>query len=153
MNLPSHTLMRTLALLFIAASACAAQSTKSAKASKATAQPAPAVRTASQQELPALSTRIRTLRAVPTRISMHVGQTIDLDSIRVIAVDADGHDVARLPGFDFVIKPGEAVSVVPRTLRAERVGEATLTVRYPNAAWGKRIEVRPSTTVHLVVTK
>ena len=138
--------MRSLFLLFVLASACAAQKPRTAK-------PSAPVRNISVQELPALVSRVRSLRATPATLTLRIGQTIDLDSIHVVAMDADGHDIGRLPAFDFGIKPGDPASVVPRTIKGDRVGETTLTVRYPSSAWGKRLEVRPSTTVHIVVRK
>jgi hypothetical protein len=138
--------MRSLFLLFVLASACAAQKPKSAK-------PAAPVRNIAVQELPALVSRVRSLRALPATLALRIGQTIDLDSIHVIAMDAEGRDIGRLPAFDFGIKPGEPASVVPRTIKGERAGETTLTVRYPNSAWGKRLETRPFATVHIIVRK
>jgi peptidyl-prolyl cis-trans isomerase A (cyclophilin A) len=110
-----------------------------------------AVREIPTTELPAVSAKVKTLRVVPGTLTLRVGQTVSLDSLTVVAVDGLGHDLGRLRAFDFGIKPGAAASVVPRQVTGNRAGAADLTVRYPRSAWGTRMDIRPSTVVHVVV--
>lgn len=135
--------MRLLVLMFVLTSAAGAQTGKSPTQA--------ALRDIPVQDLPAVASRVYRLRATPSTITMRVGQTVELDSIKVTAIDGLGHVIGRLHAFDFGIKPGEPVSVVPRHMIGTRAGTTELTVRYPRSAWGARTAPRPFVTVRVVV--
>ncbi len=102
-------------------------------------------------QLPVVAGRVRAVRATPATITLRVGQTLPLDSIRVYAVDAKGHDIGRLRAFNFGIKPGEPATAVPRQFTGVRPGTTQIHLSFPSAPWGKRTGERPATTVTLVV--
>jgi hypothetical protein len=138
--------MKTLILLLGVGSTAAAQG-----ANPAARRPAAAVPDIPMDQLGTVAGRVRVLRATPASITMRVGQTIPLDSVRVYAVDANVHDIGRLRAFNFAIKPGEPASAVPRQFTGVRPGTTTLRVSYPSAPWGKRTGERPAATVNIVV--
>ncbi len=102
--------------------------------------------------LTAMAPVVRALRAEPGTITLRVGQSMSLDALTVVVVDTAGHDRGKIVGFDFGIPPGSAAEVVPRTIVGKRPGTATLTVRFPSAAWKGRTNPRPATTVKVTVT-
>lgn len=101
--------------------------------------------------LRALAPSIKSIRAEPGAISLRVGQTVQLATITVIAVDSAGKDRARLNGFDFGIKPGGPAEAVPRKITGVRAGTTELTIHYPTTAWKVRADPRPAATVKIQV--
>jgi hypothetical protein len=137
--------MRSIILLLVLASAAAAQGAKPAARGARQAADVP------MDQLAAVAGRVRALRATPASITMRVGQTIELDSVRVFAIDANGRDIGRIRAFDFGIKPNEPATAVPRKVMGVRPGITTLRVSYPTAPWGRRPGERPAATVRIVV--
>lgn len=98
--------------------------------------------------------RVKSVKAEPATITMRVGQKLNLTSFSLLALDSADKAQGRLTKFDFaVIPPGEAASVLPTGLTAERAGTTTLTLRYPRGAWEKvRSGTRPEAKVTVTVT-
>src|SRR3954451_16879813 len=71
-------------------------------------------------KMESIADRVRALRATPSTITMRAGQSIPLDSIRVYALDANGHDIGRLVVFNFAIKPGEPAMAMPGRISATK---------------------------------
>jgi hypothetical protein len=127
-----------------------------AAASTAAAQGAkgpvgPVIPDIAMDKMGAVADKVHSLRATPTTITMRVGQTIQLDSVRVYAVDANGHDIGRLRAFNFGIRNGEPATIVPRQFTGVRPGTTQLRVSYPSAPWGNRTGQRPAAIVKIVV--
>ncbi|MEP6492502.1 MAG: hypothetical protein ABJF01_07485 [bacterium] len=102
-------------------------------------------------EVTALAPKVRSLRAEPSTVTIHVGQTVEFTSLRIIAVDSAGHDRGQILGYDFGIKPGEAAEAVPRKLTGKRPGETDLVIHYPGSAWKPRTDPRAEVKVHVIV--
>lgn len=98
--------------------------------------------------------RVKSVKAEPAAITMRVGQKLNLTSFTLLALDSADKVHGRLTTFDFaVIPPGEAASVLPTGLTAERAGTTTLILRYPRGAWTKvRTGTRPEAKVSVTVT-
>ena len=137
--------MKTLIILVCAAMSAAAQG------GKPPAQRAvPAIQF---EQMATIADRVRAIRAVPSTIIMHVGQVAPLDTVHVFAIDANGQDIGRLVGFNFVIKPGEPVTAVPGRITALRKGSTTMRVAYPSVPWGTRTRERPAAIVKIIVNR
>lgn len=103
-------------------------------------------------EVTAMAPKVRSIRAEPAAITLHVGETMSLGKIAVIVTDSSGQTRGRLVGFDFLIKPGEAATAMPRQVTGVRPGTAELTISYPRSSW-KRADPRVATKVKVTVVK
>jgi hypothetical protein len=99
----------------------------------------------------ALMPVVKNIRVEPGTITIRVGQTVQLRTISVIAVDSSGKDRGRLSAYDFKILKGQPAEAVPRQITGKRPGTALLTVHYPTSAWKGRSDPRPEATVNVVV--
>ena len=113
----------------------------------------PVLKGLDQAEMTALAPKIKSIKAEPTSITLHVGETMSLDKIAVTAIDSSGTTRGRLSGYDFAIKPGEPASAVPRQMTGVRPGTTELVIRYPYAAWRVRKDPRVEARVKVVVVK
>lgn len=139
-----HRVILLAAVASVGASRAAAQGAKPARAAP--------IADISMDQMAVIAPRVAALRAIPSTLAIRVGQTIQLDSIHLIAMDTQGHDIGRLRAFNFGIKPGEAATAVPRQVTGGRVGVTELRLSYPSAPWGKRVQERPFTIVKVTVT-
>lgn len=74
--------------------------------------------------------RIAALRVEPAEIVLVPGQRFALDSLRVIAFDAEGRELGRLPVFDRWMEPG-AAALDMGEIAARRQGESLLILTPP----------------------
>ena len=98
-----------------------------------------------------LAPKVRSITAEPSRLTIHVGQTVSLNKIVVTVFDSSGKARGNLIGYDFQIKPGEPAKAVPRQVTGLRPGAADLIIRYPRAGWKARNDARPEAHVKIVV--
>ena len=138
-----------LALLVCLSSVSAAQTTGTS-AKRAAKSEAPDL---TVDQLRAFATRVRLLRAEPKALTLHVGQTVDLNAFRIIVIDDAGRQLGATRNFDFIVKPGEPASVFPKRITGERVGKTVLTLRYPSTAWPGAATTRPSVDVPVTIVK
>ena len=136
-------------LLVCLSSVSAAQAT-GASAKHASKSEAPEL---SVEQLRALQKRVRLLRAEPKTLTLHVGQTVDLNSLKIIVIDDAGRQLGRTREFDFAMKPGEPASVFPKRITGDRVGKTVLTLRFPRTAWTGSPTSRPSVDVPVTIVK
>ena len=111
----------------------------------------PAPRKLEFNDLAALAPRVKSLRANPNTITLRVGQTVRLDSIKVTVLDSAGRVLGRLEGYDFGIQPNQAASAEPRKITGVRPGTTELAVRFPRGAWKPRTDPRAEAKVKIVV--
>jgi hypothetical protein len=104
-------------------------------------------------QLRVLAQRVHLLRAEPKKLTLHVGQTVNLTAFKIIVVDGAGRQLGATRDFDFAVKPGEPASVFPKRITGDRVGKTVLTLRYPRTAWSGAPASRPSVDVPVTVVK
>lgn len=124
-------------------------SVSGAQAAKSASKPAELT----VDQLRAFAPRVRLLRAEPSTLTLHVGQTMDLSALEVIVLDGSGRRLGVTRDFDFGMKPGEPASVFPKRITAQRVGKTVLTLHYPRSAWSGTLESRPSVDVPVTIVK
>jgi hypothetical protein len=105
----------------------------------------------SDAEAASLAPKVRSITAEPSTLTIHVGETVSLDRIIVTAIDSSGKARGNLIGYDFLIKPGEPASAMPRKVTGVRPGTADLVIRYPRASWKARTDPRVEAHVKVVV--
>jgi hypothetical protein len=142
MNTPLRLIPIALAVVFAPPLA--------AQARQAAGPIAPSNAVIAQNDLLAIATTLKSLRVEPKSLTIKVGQRVSLDTLTVTAIDSAGRVRGRLAGFDFMIKPGEPATAVPRTVTGVRPGTTELIVRYPRLGW-KRPDLRPEAKVTVVV--
>src|SRR5262245_10268224 len=106
-----------------------------------------------QPEMIALAPKVRSIKADPTTLTLHVGETMSFDKVTVTVIDSSGKSRGRLVGYDFAIKPGEPATAVPRQVTGVRPGTTELRIIYPRSAWKVRADPRVETRVKIVVVK
>lgn len=104
-------------------------------------------------EVTAFAPRVRSIKAEPATLTLHVGETVGLGKITVSVIDSSGRALGTLIGYDFAIKPGEPATVVPRQVTGVRVGTTELTILYPTSSWKARKDPRVEAKVKIVVVK
>jgi hypothetical protein len=112
-----------------------------------------ALKALDQNEMIALAPTVRSIKANPTSLTVHVGETLSFDKVTVTVIDSSGTSRGRLIGFDFAIKPGEPAVAVPRQVTGVRPGTTELRIIYPRSAWKARADPRVETRVKIVVVK
>jgi hypothetical protein len=113
----------------------------------------PALKGLDQAEVNALAPKVRSIKAEPRSITLHVGQSVSFDKINVAVIDSSGKTRGRLIGYDFAIKPGEPAKAVPRQVTGVRPGTTELRIMYPTSAWKVRRDSRAEARVKIVVVK
>jgi hypothetical protein len=103
------------------------------------------------EELAALAPKVASLRASPKSITLHVGQTVSLDSIKVTVLDSAGRVLGLLQGYDFGIQPNQPATAEPRKMTGVRPGTTELAIRFPRNAWKARTDPRAEVKVRVVV--
>lgn len=102
-------------------------------------------------EMASLAPKVKAITAAPATLTLHVGETVSLDKVTVTVIDSSGKARGILIGYDFVIKPGEPASAVPRQVTGVRPGTTDLVIRYPRTAWKARTDPRVEAHVKVVV--
>ena len=110
------------------------------------------VRTLEFNDLAALAPKVASLRAKPNSITLRVGQTVSLDSIKVTVLDSAGRVLGLLKGYDFGIPPNQPATAEPRKMTGVRPGTTELAIRFPRNAWKARTDPRAEVKVKVVVT-
>jgi len=143
-----NTHMRLVPIAFVAASLFAP---RLAAQGRQAGGPVASNAVIAESDLLKIGQTAKSLRVVPTSLTIKVGQHVNLDTLTVTVIDSAGRVRGRLAAFDFVnIKPGEPASVVPRTLTGVHPGTTELVIRYPKLGW-KRPGLRPEAKVKVVV--
>jgi hypothetical protein len=101
----------------------------------------------------ALVPKVKAIKADPTTLTLHVGETVSLGRITVTVIDSAGRTAGALIGYDFAIKPGEPATAMPRQVTGVRPGTTELAILYPRSAWTARKDPRAETKVKIVVVK
>ena len=113
----------------------------------------PVLKALDPTETVAIAPKVRSLKAEPSSITLHVGETVGFDKITVVVIDSAGKTRGRLIGYDFGIKPGEPATAVPRQMTGVRPGTTELKILYPISSWKPRKDLRAETSVKVVVVK
>ena len=91
--------------------------------------------------------RIATLRAEPAEVTLRPGDVLSLDSVKVLAYDAQGALLGRLPVYDQHLGSSAAGLTGVRTVRATAPGEADLVLRTP--LWEQHGTGGPAPVAHV----
>lgn len=139
--------------LALAITALATPCMLAAQARTGSPTPANAVKPLDPIEMTTIAPKVRSIKAEPSTLTVHVGETIPLGQIVVTVIDSSGKTRGRLIGFDFGIKPGEPAMAVPRQVTGVRPGTTELTILYPGSSWGARKDPRAEVKVKIIVVK
>jgi len=104
------------------------------------------------RELETVGPRVRRIRAEPLTLTLRRGDTLPMDSVRVVAVDAQGADLGRLQIFDRGVT-GRGILVMRGWRRAVAVGVGvdTLRVTYPRVLWRGGADALPQAAIAIRV--
>ena len=104
------------------------------------------------RELEAIGPRVRRIRVEPAALILRRGDTLRLDSVRVVAVDAQGADLGRLQVFDRGVT-GRGVLLMRGWTKAVavRLGADTRRVTYPSVLWRGAAAALPQAAVAIRV--
>ncbi len=104
------------------------------------------------REIEAIGPRVRRIRVEPSTLTLRRGDTLRLDSVRVVAVDAQGGDLGRLQVFDRGVT-GRGILVMRGWTKAVavRVGADTLRIMYPRLLWRGAADALPRAAVAIRV--
>ncbi|MBC8086917.1 MAG: hypothetical protein H7Z40_06600 [Phycisphaerae bacterium] len=103
-------------------------------------------------ELATVATRVASLAIESANIQVTVGDTVSLDSLVIAAFDSAGTRIGRLRVFDSTLKLDRVLD--PAGMRryvAVAEGIATITCRYPRAAWKDRTDPQAEVSLSIVV--
>lgn len=110
--------------------------------------PAPGMLTVAQAR--GLGARWRGLRVEPESLVMRIGDTVDMATLRVLAVDSAGGALGRLQVYDRSLTPGAALLTGYSRITAIGHGVGLLIIRPQGAMWDAA-RPRPAVHVRIVV--
>lgn len=102
-------------------------------------------------EVARVTPRIATLRAVPERVELRMGERLRFDALRVTALDSAGAVLATLPVFDAGMDPGAAALDEEGGVTAHHPGESELRVWVSMYTQNGGRGDSPAATVRIVV--
>jgi len=107
-----------------------------------------------RKDLEAVARRVSSLCVEPSSVEVHIGDTLDLATMYVVAYDSTGVSLGRLPVFDSELH--KTAHVVPTGIRryvAMSEGRADFSFRYPRRAWLGRQDPPVEVRFHINVVR
>lgn len=99
-----------------------------------------------------VSPRAASLRLVPERISLRVGDTVDVDNaVRVFVLDSTAASLGRLPVYDSRMMPGAAVLAGLGLIAGRKPGVSELLISFPRRQWFGRSDPPPTARLRIEV--
>ena len=99
-----------------------------------------------------VAARAASILLAPERISLRVGDTVDVDSaVRVFVLDSTGTSLGRLPVYDSMMTPGAAVLAGLGQVAGLQPGVSELVIRFPRTQWLGRSDPPPTARLRIEV--